>query len=81
MVLISEQQMLNAVCVNRPKNRKILKFFKNLEGGTYKDVNPNNEMAAVAPEGGNLAVFIGFVMGYLKQLKVGNCLMHGLSDN
>ena len=52
-----------------------------MEGGTYKDVNPNNEMAAVAPEGGKFAVFIGFVMGYLKQLKVGNCLMHGLSDN
>ena len=73
--------MLNAVCVNTGlKTVKFLKF-KNLEGGTYKDVNPNNEMAAVAPEGGNLAVFIGFVMGYLKQLKVGNCLMHGLSDN
>ena len=52
-----------------------------MEGGTYKDVNPNNEMAAVAPEGGKFAVFIGFVMGYLKQLKVGNLLMHGLSDN
>ena len=28
-----------------------------------------------------LAVFIVFGMGYLKQLKVKNCLRHGLSDN
>ena len=44
-------------------------------------MNPTNAMAAVAPEGGNLKVFIGFGMGYLKQLKVEKCLMHGLSDN
>ena len=48
-----------------------------MEGGTYKDVNPNNEMAAVAPEGGNLAVFIVFGMGYLKQLQVEKCLNAG----
>ena len=37
-----------------------------MEGGTYKDVNPNNETAAVAPEGGNLAVFIVFWDGILE---------------
>ena len=37
----------------RPKNRKKF-FFLNLEGDTYKDVNANKKVAAVAPEGGNL---------------------------
>ena len=39
----------------RSRNRKkIFFFFLNLEGDTYKDVNPNEKVAAVAPEGGNL---------------------------
>ena len=37
----------------RFRNHKIF-FFLNLEGDTYKDVNPNEKVAAVAPEGGNL---------------------------
>ena len=38
-----------------PKNRKKkIFFFLNLEGDTYKDVNVNKKVAAVAPEGGNL---------------------------